>query len=200
MKALVTGVSGIGKFVANSLRERMEVVTHSLHKGADVLGDLTNPKVVKKMVQSHGPFNVFVACQGGKGSFEEAFQINLMSVVYCCEEIIKDMPEGGRIVTVGSYAGCFGCPTDIPYSTAKAALHQYTRCLAAQLRPKSITVNCVAPGNTLTERFLKEHEHRDDAAQPEEVASVIAFLCSPEASQISGQIIRIDGGKHTFPC
>ena len=124
-----------------------------------------------------------------------------MSVIVCCEEILKSMPDGGRIVTIGSYVGCFGRPTGIPYSVAKAAIHEYTRCLSASLRDRAITVNCIAPGNVSTERYIKEHPTKQkDTVPPDEVASAIAFLCRPEAAAISGQVIRVDKGRHTFPC
>jgi 3-oxoacyl-[acyl-carrier protein] reductase len=200
MKALITGASGIGKFVARRLK--MDVVTHSLNGvGTDEFGDLTDPNTIIGISKKHGPFDVLVTCQGGKpDDFLESLKLNLLSVVYCCEEISKYMPNNGRIVTLGSYAGCFGRPSGICYSSSKAALHEYTRCLASRLRDRLIAVNCVAPGNTLTERFLSEHGKVEHAAHPDDVASIIAFLCSSEASHISGQVIRVDGGNHTFPC
>ena len=80
---------------------------------------------------------------------------NLLSVILCCREVVPEMQATklGRIVTIGSIAGCVGRPTGSIYAVAKAAVHEYTRCLAAQLRPDNIAVNCVAPGGTVTERF-----------------------------------------------
>jgi 3-oxoacyl-[acyl-carrier protein] reductase len=114
----------------------------------------------------------------------------------------------GRIITIGSIGGCLGRSIGSTYSVAKAAVHEYTRCLAEQLRPHNIPVNCVAPGSTITQRFTRitDLDPRRMVAtgtlirygRPEEVASVVGFLCTPAAGFLSGQIIRVDGGEQTF--
>jgi 3-oxoacyl-[acyl-carrier protein] reductase len=96
------------------------------------------------------------------------------------------------------------------YAVAKAAVHEYTRCLAAQLREHNVQVNCVAPGGTVTERFLRIHEIDQGRlategtliryGRPQEVGSVVAFLCTDAARFINGQVIRVDGGEQTFAC
>src|SRR6185312_622724 len=115
----------------------------------------------------------------------------------------------GRIITIGSIAGCFGRDDGSIYATAKAAVHEYTRCLAAQLRPYNIPVNCIAPGGTVTPRFLATRQ-ADPArleatdtleryADPIETARAVAFLVSDPGPFISGQVIRVDGGTQLWP-
>src|SRR5436305_8067948 len=85
---------------------------------------------------------------------------NLLSCILCCREAAPDMiaRKQGRIITIGSIAGCFGRDDGVIYSVAKAGVHEYTRCLAVQLRPFNVPVNCIAPGGTVTNRFLVIHD------------------------------------------
>ncbi|MEO2031945.1 MAG: SDR family oxidoreductase [Planctomycetaceae bacterium] len=135
---------------------------------------------------------------------------NLLGTMLCCREVAPEMMarKRGRIITIGSIAGCFGRSSGSIYSVAKAGVHAWTRCLAEQLRPHNIPVNCVAPGGTVTERFLRIHEIEDERlvtegtldryGRPDEVASVVGFLATDAARFVSGQIIRVDGASQTF--
>lgn len=136
---------------------------------------------------------------------------NLLSCVLCCRAVAPAMMERkrGRIITIGSIAGTFGREEGAIYSVAKAAVHEYTRCLAVQLRPHNVSVNCVAPGGTVTNRFLVIHEIEqgklveegtlDRYGRPHEIASVVAFLATEEGRFISGQVLRVDGGSQCWP-
>ena len=136
---------------------------------------------------------------------------NLLGTVLCCREVAPGMMErrSGRIITIGSIAGSIGRDDGSIYGVAKAAVAAYTRNLAVQLRPHNIPVNCVAPGGTVTARFLVIHdiEQRklveegtlDRYGRPDEIASLVAYLCSEEAQFLSGQVIRADGATQSWP-
>jgi 3-oxoacyl-[acyl-carrier protein] reductase len=204
-----------------------------------VWGDVTDEAEVKRMAgevrAKWGRLDVLVANaggdigaggtgvgRGGRPSPDECVGIplvdiravldrNLLSCILCCREVAPEMMarKSGRIITIGSIAGCFGRDDGAIYSVAKAGVHEYTRCLAVQLRPYNVPVNCIAPGGTVTNRFLVIHDIEQDKlieegtlvryGRPSEVAAVVAFLASEEGRFISGQVIRVDGGSQCWP-
>lgn len=123
-------------------------------------------------------------------------------------------PRNGRIVNIGSIMGQRGQPDSVPYSTAKGAIANFTRAVAADLGRHGITVNAIAPGFIDTRMaHLPDgsgHEHDTDwfqdiylkygrillgrAGTPEDIAGPVSFLCSDDARYITGQILLVDGG------
>jgi 3-oxoacyl-[acyl-carrier protein] reductase len=136
---------------------------------------------------------------------------NLLSCIYVCREVVPEMIErrSGRIVNLGSVAGLNGRAEGVMYATAKAAVHEYTRCLAVQLRPYNVSVNCVAPGGTMTPRFVATGQVRSGVAEkvgtlegygrPEDIAHAVAYFVTEAGRHVSGQVLRVDGGDQTWP-
>jgi 3-oxoacyl-[acyl-carrier protein] reductase len=108
---------------------------------------------------------------------------------------------GGRVVTISSVSGLVGTRGQVNYSASKAGLIGATKALALELAKREITVNCVAPGlidtqmtESLPKDELKEMIPMRRLGTPDEVASVVAFLCSDGASYITRQTISVNGG------
>jgi 2-hydroxycyclohexanecarboxyl-CoA dehydrogenase len=107
-------------------------------------------------------------------------------------------------VNIASAAGHFGTSPEVAYSTIKAAIIHYTRCLAYETRDRNVRVNCVSPGATATARFrntraidpamLVEEGTLARYGTPRDQAQAVAFLCTPAARFIHGQVLRVDGG------
>jgi 3-oxoacyl-[acyl-carrier protein] reductase len=131
---------------------------------------------------------------------------NLLSTILTCQAVAQEMMKRrqGRIVTIGSVAAFKGRTNGSIYAVAKAGMTHYTRCLADQLRPFDITVNCIAPGDTRTGRFmgtravdpsrLVESGTLDRIATVGEVARVVEVFAGPLGAFVSGQVLRVDGG------
>lgn len=107
----------------------------------------------------------------------------------------------GRIVNITSIAGIFGTPGQVNYSAAKAAVIGATKALSKEMAARNITVNAVAPGYIATDMTadldtaeLKKSIPAGRLGTPEEVAHLVSFLCSEEASYITGQVISVAGG------
>ena len=131
--------------------------------------------------------------------------VNLNGVYNVCKYVIPMMREqqSGSIVNIAS-TSLMGNPGQANYAATKAALQGFTRTLAKENGPKNVRVNVIAPGHILTDMMMTVGEERLKAAasylpmrrlgQPEEIASVAAFLCSEDASWVTGQTIYVAGG------
>jgi NAD(P)-dependent dehydrogenase (short-subunit alcohol dehydrogenase family) len=204
-----------------------------------VWGDLTDEAVVKEIVgqirQRFGQIDILVNCAGGdigaQGTMGEnagkpltndavfvalpdvrtVLDRNIMTCILCCREIAPEMMvrKSGWIVNIGSAGGLAGREQGAIYATAKAAVHTYSRCLAAQLRPYNVYVNVIAPGPIVTPRFLASRpvdeslqtaeETLERYGQSIEIARVVEFLVSQASSYITGQVLRVDGGRQLWP-
>lgn len=163
-----------------------------------------------------------IAAEGGKPNPNDAVAIkeidvksvldrNLLSTILVCQRAAAGMMsrKNGRIITISSIAAFCGNANSAIYSTAKAGVVEYTRCLAEQLRPHNVTVNSIAPGDTRTGRYLGTRDVPADqlatggtlerVAMVDEVARVVELFAGPMGDFITGQVLRVDGGSQTWP-
>lgn len=135
--------------------------------------------------------------------YEFVFGVNTRGAFYCLREAARRLRNGGRIVNMSTGATVPGSPGGSIYCASKAALELFTRCLARELGARQITVNTVSPGFTAT-GMLRQFPHLADMApsmsplgrvgQVEDVARVVAWLCSADADWMTGQNLQAGGG------
>src|ERR1700720_2590770 len=137
--------------------------------------------------------------------YDWTFAVNTKGTFLCLREAAKRMRSGGRIVNLSSTGVFDAHPGYAIYSAAKSAVEIFTRVLCKELKGRNITVNCVAPGATATEQWLKGKSEEllqtianlsplNRLGTPEDVAGLVAFLVSSQGEWVNGQIIRVNGG------
>jgi NAD(P)-dependent dehydrogenase (short-subunit alcohol dehydrogenase family) len=138
--------------------------------------------------------------------FDETLKTNLYGYFYMAQAAVKHMKPGSAIINTGSVTGLLGSAGLLDYSMTKGGIHAFTRSLAANLVPRGIRVNAVAPGPVWTPLNPSDKEAQDVSkfggdtpmkrpAQPEEIAPAYVFLASPHCSSyITGEVLPIVGG------
>src|SRR5574344_182939 len=134
--------------------------------------------------------------------WSKVLDTNLNGFFYITRRLLQDMltKRFGRIINVTSLSGLKGLPGQVNYSAAKAGIIGATKALAQEVAPRKVTVNAVAPGfittdmtKELNEEEMKKMIPTGRFGKPEEVASLVGFLASDEASYITGEVISING-------
>ncbi|HTF92184.1 MAG TPA: glucose 1-dehydrogenase [Verrucomicrobiae bacterium] len=139
--------------------------------------------------------------------WDRLMAVNLRGLFFCCRAVLPTMrkQKSGKIITIASGTVFGGAPGRIHYVTSKAATLGFTRTLAREVGDDNINVNCLAPGNTLseenpTEQMIKFRESSvalralKRIQMPADVVGAILFLASPLSDFITGQTINVDGG------
>jgi 3-oxoacyl-[acyl-carrier protein] reductase len=194
--------------------------------GVAVAGDVTSEADVETAVEDvyhhAGPVDILVNNAGITGraarlweltekDWHEVLAVNLFGPVLCCKAVVSAMRERryGRIVNIASIAGKEGNPTLGPYSASKAAVIAFTKSLAKELVGQGdITVNAISPAVILTPMvdalpqatvdYMVSRIPMGRTGKPEEVAALVHFLVSADASFTTGQCYDISGGRATY--
>lgn len=136
---------------------------------------------------------------------EAVMQVNFWSMVRIVKAVVRLMirAKSGRIIGIGSVASLEGNTGNGAYAASKGAMASYLRTVAIESAKRGITVNCVAPGFIDTDMMAPYAGYRENMekqipvgrfARPDDIAALVRFLISPEASYITGTILPIDGG------
>jgi NAD(P)-dependent dehydrogenase (short-subunit alcohol dehydrogenase family) len=229
---VIGGAKGIGLAIAEQLSaegarvfitsrrgEDAQIVAERIGNGAvGIAADAASPEdmidVVAKVREAHGRIDALVLNAGlsepsqivniTPEHFDRHFDVNVRGMVFGFQAALPAMTEGGSVVLVGSIAGSAGYAGYGTYCATKAAVRSYARTWTAELAPKGIRVNVVAPGPTDTDMMASV---ADDVrativapipmgrmARPSEVAAAALFLLSDDASYIAGAELCVDGG------
>lgn len=145
--------------------------------------------------------------------WDETFAVDAKGVFLCSQAAIRRMipRAGGRIVNMSSIAGFIVRTGQIGYCSAKAAVIHFTRCLAVEMAPHGITINCLCPGMTRTEMLVDSAVERGldldgmiglipagRMATPDDHAALIAYFASEEAAHVTGQVVSVDGAQSQY--
>jgi NAD(P)-dependent dehydrogenase (short-subunit alcohol dehydrogenase family) len=178
-------------------------------------------EMVKAAEQEFGDIHILINNAGIAGpvgplekvsdeDWEAVMAVDLKSVYLCCQAVLPGMKARryGRIVNVASIAGKEGNPNMVPYSTAKAAVIGLTKALAKEVAGHGIYVNAISPAvietpmlETVTPeqvQYMVQRIPMGRTGRPEEVAALICWLASDEASFTTGQCVDISGGRATY--
>lgn len=162
-----------------------------------------------------GVFNPAPVGQISEEMFDMQMGINFKGAVFTTEKFLPIINDGGSIINLSSINAYTGMPNTAIYAASKAALNAYTRTASTELAPRKIRVNSVNPGPTYTPIFGKTGMAEDQLnefagamqnriplkrfGQPEDIAKLVTFLASDDASFITGGEYNIDGGININP-
>ena len=226
IKFAQAGIRGLAVNYSRDRNAAEQVRAECQRLGAQVIlvrADVSHVAAVDKMVDAtvacFGSVDILVANAGiwkeaaietmTEREWDETIDVNLKSIYACCRAAARVMIERGRgtLILVSSTAGQRGEPFHSHYAVTKGAIIAMTKSLAAELGPRGVTVNCVAPGwvaTDMTEDAMNDPKQRRKiraliplgrVAAPDEIAGPILFLASDLASHVNGEVLNVNGGS-----
>lgn len=229
--ALVTGAArGLGYEIAKAMAEAGARVylngrsAAALTRTASTIGenaqplpfDVADDSAVTEALEKTGPLDILVNNVGqrdrrplpdfARSDVTALLDVNLVAPFMLAQAASAQMQPGGAILNITSIAGPISRGGDAAYTVAKGGLDALTRALAAELGPKGIRANAIAPGYFATDAnadmvadkgvaaWLEKRTSLGRWGRPEEIAGAAVFLCSDQASYITGQTLAVDGG------
>jgi len=189
---------------------------HAIAILADVSSADDVSKMIEQIISQYGRIDILVnnagitrdslAMRMSEEDWDKVLTINLKSVFLCTRAVVKNMlkQRSGRIISIASIIGLIGNPGQTNYASAKAGIIGFTKSIAKEVASRGITANAVAPGFIDTEmtKSLSDSQRQEyikniplgRLGTPEDIAEAVAFLASPGAGYISGQVLTVDGG------
>lgn len=219
-------LANLGAFVVinyNSNKEEADIVVKNIIVNggkaiaiqADISKVLDIEKLFEETITKCGRVDILINNAGlminkviidvTEEDFDRQFSINVKGTYFACQQAMKHMQQGGKIINFSTSVTGVMFPTYSVYAASKGSVEQITRQLAKEFGPKGITINAIAPGPIKTALFmtgkteqqievLSKTNSFNRLGEPEDIADVIELLVSDKSHWITGQTIKVNGG------